>query len=323
MTLSPLLRGKSQRWIETYAGYEGESPLLESLYAQGVEDGRRLDLSYTAADGRRHDLSDLPIFAAGGILCLWNDAPRLPWQTDAYYASESRSLDPAEFQRIHRNQWVSSTDQFVPAEWWERCRGTLPTITKHTPLILGVDAAVSGACVALVAVSGVGGRSDTAAVHYARKWDPPEGGTIDYQGTPQEPGVEREIRRLAAEYNVVEVRYDPYQLHDMATRLSKERVANMVQFTQGAPRERADKQLYDRIREGRIIHAGFPALDQHIANANRKLKGTETDNQKMRIVQRNERLYIDLAVSLSMAAYDPNVDNIKTARTGRAKFGRA
>ena len=35
MTLSPTKYGKSQRWVETYAGFSGESPLLEQLYQTG------------------------------------------------------------------------------------------------------------------------------------------------------------------------------------------------------------------------------------------------------------------------------------------------
>jgi hypothetical protein len=39
MTLSPVRRGRSIRWVDTYAGYSGESPVLENLYEQTVVDG--------------------------------------------------------------------------------------------------------------------------------------------------------------------------------------------------------------------------------------------------------------------------------------------
>ena len=46
MTLSPNKFGESQRWIDTYAGHSGESPILEQLYDQGVNRGQVLSLPY-------------------------------------------------------------------------------------------------------------------------------------------------------------------------------------------------------------------------------------------------------------------------------------
>jgi phage terminase large subunit-like protein len=100
MTLSPTKFGYSQRWIETYAGHQGESPILEQLYRQGIKEGRKLDLSYTDKSGQHHDLSDLEVYANGPLLCLWNTKPRCPWQTSDYYASEAAVLTPNEFNRI-------------------------------------------------------------------------------------------------------------------------------------------------------------------------------------------------------------------------------
>lgn len=39
MTLSPLKYGQSLRWCETYAGFSGESPILEELYENVVKGG--------------------------------------------------------------------------------------------------------------------------------------------------------------------------------------------------------------------------------------------------------------------------------------------
>lgn len=322
MTLSPLKFGYSQRWIETYAGYSGESPILEPLYHRGVEEGERLDLSFTSEDGRFHDLSDLEVYANGGLLCLWNTRPRLPWQTAAYYKAEAADLTPDEFQRIHRNQWISSTSKFVPDGWWEACQGELPAFTKHIPTILAMDAGVSGDCFALVASVNRGRHSSIRASH---KWEPPKNGKIDFLGTAENPGPERLIVKLCAQWNIVQLRYDPYQLHDMATRLASgvpidaqgniversEAVRilkiNCVEFTQGQPRLRADKQFYDKIREQRLHHNGDPDLAQHVSNANQKI---DADDRSLRIVKRTEHLKIDLAVAASMATYEPDIERV-------------
>jgi phage terminase large subunit-like protein len=42
MTIPPQKHGKAFRWIESYAGFSGESKLLYSLYDMGVKQGRKL-----------------------------------------------------------------------------------------------------------------------------------------------------------------------------------------------------------------------------------------------------------------------------------------
>lgn len=315
-TLSPTKFGFSQRWIETYAGYVGESVLLEQLYEQNVKSEYRIDLSYTDDAGHYHDLWDLEVYAHAGQLCLWNTVPRLEWQTPEYYAAEEGVQLPNEFLRIHRNQWVSSVSKFVPDEWWEACKGALPQFGPREPLVLGVDAGVSDDNFGLGGVSHKDGR---ACVRYARRWEPGPDGKIDFLGTSENPGPEREIVKLCFKYNVTEVRYDPHQLHDMATRLRKGVKVdkngnmikegewsfrtvkiNMVEFKQaGDLQTEADKQFYDKIRDGRMLHNGDPDLTEHIQNSNAK-----TEGERLRIIKRAAKSKIDLAKSISMAAYE-------------------
>lgn len=286
-TLSPTKYGQSQRWIESYAGFNSESVLLENLYEQGVKQGGQIDLSYDA-----HDLRDIEVFEnkAARLFTLWNTRPRLPFQSPEYYAQESALLDPTEFNRVHRNQWASSADIFVPSEWWESCKSEVPTITDKDSIVIGIDAAVSNDSFAIVAVSK---HEQSIHVRYVNEWKPPKGGQIDFR----EP--ELELRRLIKEYKVVCVVYDAYQLHDLMTRLGNERIAWFEAFGQTRPRLEADKALYDMIRDRRIKHNGDAILTAHVQNANRSL---EKDN-KMRIIKRAEHLKIDCVVALSMAAH--------------------
>lgn len=276
MALPPQKFGQSFRWIETYAGYSGESPLLEQLYEQGVKHGRRLwdDTEAYANDAAR-------------MFCLWNTTPRLSWQTPEYYAQQATELLENEFRRIHRNEWVTSAQTFVPKEWWDACKADVPPLAKDEPIVLSADAGVSNDTFGLIAVSR---ETDIVSVRYSQKWAPPKGGTLDFA----KPEVE--LERLCAEYNVIEVAYDPYQLHDMATRLRNKGLTYFRAFPQGADRLVADKQLYDVIRDKRIRHSGEPDLAEHIQNANAK-----TEGDKLRLVKRAEHMKIDLAVALSMA----------------------
>jgi phage terminase large subunit-like protein len=170
LTLSPTKFGKSQRWVETYAGFTGESTLLEQLYQSGVNLGKRIDLSY---DG--HDLSDLEVYAneSAQMLCLWNTVPRLPWQTPAYYASEAAILQPEEFARVHRNQWASAVTAFIPVSWWDACESSsAPKIKPYQGVVIGVDAATTNDTFSVVAVY----RSDEKVVLLdCAVWEPGEG----------------------------------------------------------------------------------------------------------------------------------------------------
>ena len=278
MTLPPLKFGKALRWVETYAGYVGESPTLEMLHEQG-KTGRKLD--------------DLPVWVNDNarLFLMWNQEPRLPWQTPAYYASESAVLTDSEFRRIHKNEWVSSIAQFVPDAWWDACRVEPLQFDQDEPVIFALDAAVTGDCFGMVGVSRHPADSTKVIVRYVRKWRPPKDGKIDYGP------IEDEIRMCAERYNVIEWAYDPYQLHSMCTRLMNDGVGWFREFKQGQDRVVADKQLQDMIRDRRIAHNGEADLTQHVKNANAKQEG----ERKIRIVKRSNKLKIDLAVCLSMS----------------------
>ena len=288
-TLSSTQYGKSFRWVETYAGFSGESAILENLYLSGVKDGHPVDWS---------NEYDPPVGAyvneATGQFTLWNTTPRLPWQSAQYYAQEAAVLTPMEFDRVHRNQWASSENAFVPMEWWHACQSSdIKELAHDQPIIVSVDAAVTNDLFAITAVSGRDSDDGDVDVRYTRVWRPPRGGRIDYA----EP--EAELRRLCKEYNVIEVCYDMYQLADMAGRFRSEMIARMYSFSQSNMRLIADKRLYDMIRDRKVHHRGEPELAEHIENSNAKSDG----HNKMRIIKRSQVLKIDLAVCLSMAVH--------------------
>jgi len=109
------------------------------------------------------------------------------------------------------------------------------------------------------------------------------------------------VRRLCTSYNVVRIVYDAYQLHDMATRLMSDGIAATMAFPQGQQRLLADKQLYDNVRDRRLVHYDDKILTEHVLNANMKISN---EDSTLRIVKRSSHLKIDAAVALSMAAYE-------------------
>lgn len=276
-TLSPTKFGRSQRWAEGYAGEIGESPILEMLYQAGVVNGKRID-------------EDVELYANGSLLVLWNTRPRLEWQTPEYYASESAILPPMEFDRIHRNKWAQSSDAFVPVEWWTACKQPYPQFNHYTPIVIGLDAAISGDSFAMIGISRVGGKCYIRFVHI---WYPPKNGKIDFD----EP--RKQLEHYARNYNVECCTYDPYQLEYFASLMSNSGVVYMRPFNQGVERLESDTMLFHAIRERNIIHDGNEELTMHVMNSNKEMTGT--DDRKMRIVKRHENAKIDANVATSMA----------------------
>lgn len=280
--LSPTRIGYSFIFAESYAGFSGQSLILEQLYNQIIK------------EGTPHP--DAPeLFTNGAAIGYWCTRRYLPWQNgpdaEVYYASERLSKIESEFDRQHNNHWQSATEAFLPSiEWWDACKGDVPLPDKHIPCVIAMDAGIDDDCFGILMIYR---RGDQRYVPYARKWTPPKGGKIQFSG---EGSPEEELRRLIREYNVIVVEYDKWQLHDMATRLASEGNCWFHEFSQAGPRAVADKFLYDTIKERRITHSGDVDLREHLANADAK-----KDGEKLRLVKRTQQGKIDLAVCASMA----------------------
>lgn len=306
MTIPPAKHGHAFRWIESYAGFSEESDLLYSLYELGVKQGELLwpDKLYNVTEGSPTPL-ELYVNKAAGMLCMWNTQPRCPWHTKAYYGEEEKILPPNQFQRIHRNQWVSNTETFVPMPWVYACQRSneeWPEVEERHPVVVAMDAATSNDCFAIYAGCRHPDNPGDILTLYARKWSPNRyTGKIDFQGNELSPGPEMELRRLIDTYNVVQVTYDPYQLHDLSTRLKQEGLAWFKAFNQGTDRLVADSQFRDLIRDRRFWYRNEADLVEHLQNANAKI---DENDSKVRIVKRVDRLKIDLAVAASMACHN-------------------
>jgi hypothetical protein len=114
--------------IVTYAGFAGESDLLESIYQRGMSD-RRVD-------------TELECYENDELFLFWSHTPRQPWQDQAYYAQQRKILRPAQFSRLHENQWVSSESRFIDPAIWDQnvSPGLRPDTTGA--LFVGIDASV-------------------------------------------------------------------------------------------------------------------------------------------------------------------------------------
>jgi len=216
---------------------------------------------------------------------------------DPDYADAVRStLTETEARQYLEAGWedVSKVDKFVNIVWWDQCRADIPPLTGTETMVIALDAAKGGAtnvpdAFAVIAVTRAPGDKARVAVRYAGIWLPPEGGLLDFDP------IKAEVLRLCRDFAVIEVAYDPYQLHDFGTQLRKQGF-NAKEFGQGKDRLIADKLLQDRITSRGIIHDGNPLLRRHVDNADIKKSSVG-----IRLVKRSESKKIDAAVALSMA----------------------
>jgi hypothetical protein len=116
--LTPIpTRRNSIRFITTYAGFENESQLLQELYKLGVGKDEH-------PDGQGQQLHpNLPIYCNrdARLFVYWDHEPRMAWQTEAYYASQKKTLRPGTYLRLHENKWASAEETFITSELWDPC----------------------------------------------------------------------------------------------------------------------------------------------------------------------------------------------------------
>jgi phage terminase large subunit-like protein len=205
-------RRNSIRFIDTYAGFLGESELLYDIYKAGV--GK--DESPEGRGERIHPT--LPIYAnrAARICAYWDHEPRMPWQTPQYYAGQHSSLRPNAYLRLHENRWVTGTEQFLTEALWNACvdPALRPVIQRPTfPVYGGVDVGIKGDNAAVVFVGQVGDRVVLAS---HRIWRPTKHDPIDLEDT-----IEAYLRDIWQRGNVRAIYCDPYQMHRSITTLQK------------------------------------------------------------------------------------------------------
>lgn len=284
-------RLRSMRFIDTYAGYEGESELLKSVWNLVLND----DGSLAEGAVRLHD--ELPIYGneAAGLVAYIDqglDARRMPWQTPAFFEQAERDNRPSTFLRLFKNLWVTSIDALFNAAMWDRLAGPRYHPKRGDVIVAGVDASVSGDSTALVVVAF---HDERVSVLDIWCWKP-DGEKLDYAETLK-PALESAIKR----WGVVSVAYDPYQLHDVMTQMAKKYTSvEFYSFNQGDERLVADTALVTRVRQGTLDHTGDEQLDQHARNADGKIVG---DDKAIRIVKRSSTKKIDLIVALSQGSH--------------------
>lgn len=263
--------------IVTYAGWTGESVLLERLYKRGLA-GERID-------------DELELYRADDLVMFWGTKPRQPWQTDAYYASQRAILRPSTFSRLHENRWVSSESTFITPELWDACLDP-----EHRPLLSSTYETE------FVAVD-IGLKSDNAAVVRVRRrenqiflagyrlWKPSKMEPLNLEET-----VEAYLREIHEQNDVRRILIDPWQAARSIQTL-KAAGLPIEEFPQTVSNTtRMAQTLYDLLKGKNLVLFADDDLRQQALNT----VAIETP-RGFRIAKEKASKKIDAIVALSMA----------------------
>ena len=192
----------SARLTVTYAGFEGESDLLEGLYKLGIK-GEEIAPS---------------LYRSRGMLMAWHHQPIAPWQTPDWIEQMRRQLRKSQFLRMIENRWVTSESSFVEMDWFDACvdASVRPIVTDpNLPIWLGVDASTKRDSTAIVACTWDEDVNRCRLVWH-RIFQPSPTAPLDFEAT-----IETTLTELSDRFDVREVRFDPYQMQATSQRLQR------------------------------------------------------------------------------------------------------
>jgi phage terminase large subunit-like protein len=275
----PPTRKIACRLTTTYAGFEGESELLEGLYKRGL----------------KQPSAGPDLHAGDGLLMFWTHEPVAPWQSDAWLTQMRGQLRPNAYLRLVENRWVSTESSFVDPDWLDACTDPAaePVVAdKGLPVWLGVDASVKRDSTAIVATTWDSAAKKVRLVAH-RIFQPSASDPIDF-----EVAIAGTLRSFAKRFSIREVRFDPYQMQAVAQRLTSDGVP-MVEFAQSVPNlTEASTNLYELVKGRGIVL--YPDADIRLA-FNRAIAIETT--RGWRIAKEKASHKIDVVVALAMSAH--------------------
>jgi phage terminase large subunit-like protein len=268
----------SVRLTVTYAGFEGESKLLEELYKRGLA-GEEIAPA---------------LYRQPGLLMFWSHEPVAPWQTPEWISQMRGQLRPNAFLRLIENRWVSSESSFIPIEWFDACVDSKLTPELADPRLsvwVGVDASVKRDSTAVVACT-FDLKAKKIRLAWHRVFQPSPKEPLDFEAT-----IEQTLLELRRRFYVREVRFDPYQLVAVAQRLTTAGLP-MVEFPQSVPNlTESSTNLYEALKGRNLVV--YPDDDVRLAVS--RCVAVETA-RGWRIAKEKASHKIDVVVALAMAA---------------------
>jgi len=288
----------SIRFVATYAGFVGESDLLWNLYINGVG----VDENEAGRGERIPGLEDLPCWRNAGQFTYWDHLPRMPWQTAEYYRSQRGTLRPAAYLRLHENRWVTTSETFIPIEWWERAEKAHNMQPEYMPdnpyrdypMFLGVDAGQKHDTLAVVGCTYDPVRSKVIQVFH-KIWVPSKGEVLDLEET-----LEAYLLEKYRKYKIRSIHCDPALLVQMIVKLKKKGLP-ISEFTQSDTNMiESSQSFYDLLRYNNYECYPDEEVRQQIINTLAIQKG-----RGFRLTKAKDRttLPMDFSIAAAIASY--------------------
>ena len=177
----------------SYAGFTGESTVLEALYKRGLS-GKRIHRT-------------LELYRDAGFIMFWSHKARHPDQTRAYYSEQKKILRPGTYLRLHENRWVSSEDRFITDEAWSACvdADRTPVLSdKRLDVFVGLDLGIKHDSTGRVCVAYDRAANKVVIVSH-RLWKPGKGHSVSLAD------VEADLLELREKFRVRKILCDPWQ----------------------------------------------------------------------------------------------------------------
>jgi phage terminase large subunit-like protein len=198
-----------------------------------------------------------------------------------------------EFRTKRCNQWVTSTETFLPAGVWDACTDESRVIPDGTPVILGFDGSRSGDATAISVVS----LEPVPHIDVVGLWEKPRDA---HEWEVPRTEVKDTVRDACRRWDVKGIAWDEYLWLDAADELEAEGLP-IVRFPQVAQRmSPATQRFYELAVDRALTHSGDAGLARHVGNAVLKV-----DSRGWRIYKEHKSSprKIDLAVATVMAVW--------------------
>ena len=272
---APTTRG-SYILIVSYAGFDGESTVLQALYRRGLS-GKRISKRYE-------------LYQDGGLVMFWSHVGRQPWHTKAYFAEERKTLRENQFRRLHRNEWVSNETQFITGEQWDLCIDPdHAPVMSRTAVHLGLDIGTKSDASAIAAVCFHASGKLMTAFH--KIWKPTRGNPVRLDE------VKSYVKEMYKRHMVKSISADPSQAYLLIQQLRTESHIDVTEFAQTQDSGvKMGETLFSLVKDRNLIAYPSPELREHIVNA----VGIETP-KGVRMVKGKQSKKIDAAIALAMA----------------------
>lgn len=204
-----------------------------------------------------------------------------------------RTPEP-EFRTKRCNQWVSSTNAWLPNGSWEPLKSER-IISNDVPVILGFDGSFSGDASVIIGVT----QEAEPHIFMVKAWEKQPTDDDDWRVDSLE--VEDTIIQFCQTHNVKEIACDPFRWQ-RTMQVLQELGLPVVEWPSTSPARMvpACAKFYDAVVGGKLTHDGNPIITRHLQNAVIK-----TDRIGPRIVKehKNSPRKIDAAVA-SIIGFD-------------------